>query len=148
MLLHRFLRGALIAKSSLIEPLQFFSEGNWTIFAAYQRQVREAGIQGFPRRKSQDDEVAKRSDRVQSFVQIGELSAARQALEGAAVARGTEATRAALTDPAKRPPDPREFPPRQLAKTVLVSRFDLDPVLFSQNLRRARRSAEGCFFLA
>ena len=45
------------------------------------------------RRRRQDDEVAKRADRFQSLVQMGELSTARQALEGAAVAPGTEATR-------------------------------------------------------
>ena len=107
--------------------------------AGHQRQVRKAGIQASRRRqRRQDDEVAKRADRAQSSVQMGELSAVRQALEGAAVAPGTEATRAVLMDPAKRPPVPREPLPRHLAEAIPI-RFDLDPVLFSQNLRCARR---------
>ena len=53
------------------------------------------------RRRRQDDEVAKRVDRAQSLAQM-----ARQVLEGAAVSLGTKATRAALTDPAKRPGGP------------------------------------------
>ena len=59
------------------------------------------------------------------------------------MAPGTEATRAALTDPAERPPVPREPLPRHLAEAVPASHFDLDPVLFSQNLRSARRGAAG-----
>ena len=59
------------------------------------------------------------------------------------MAPGTEATRAALMDPAKRPPAPREPLPRHLAEAVPATRFDLDPVLFSQNLRCARRGAAG-----
>ena len=46
-------------------------------------------------------------------------------------------------DPAKRPPAPREPLPRHLAEAVPASCFDLDPVLFSQNLRCARRGAAG-----
>ena len=49
-----------------------------------------------------------RAARALSRVQLGELSAARQALEGAAVAPGTLATLAALTNPEKRPPVPRQ----------------------------------------
>ena len=51
-----------------------------------------------------------------------------------------QATRVPLTDPVKRPPASRE-PPKHLAEAVPAS-FDLD-VLFSQNLRCARRGAAG-----
>ena len=121
MLLHRHPRGGLIAKSSLIERLQSFKEGNWTILLDTSVKCAEQASQASRcRRRRQDDEIAKRADRAQSLVQMGELSAARQALEGAAVAPGTEATRAALTDPAKRPPAPREPLPRHLAEAVTI----------------------------
>ena len=55
-----------------------------------------------------NDDEAHRAARAFSKVQLGELSAARQALEGAAVAPGTLATLAALTNPEKRPPVPRQ----------------------------------------
>ena len=54
------------------------------------------------RRRDDDDGEAKRAARALSLVRVGELSAARQALEGAAFALGTLATLAALTDPEKR----------------------------------------------
>ena len=45
---------------------------------------------------------------------MGELSASRHALEGAALAPGTDATRRALSDPVRRPPVPREPLPDDL----------------------------------
>ena len=123
-----------------LSRLQSFTEGNWSHWLdASVKCAEQASQASRRRRRRQDDEVAKRADRVHSFV----LSAARQALEGAAVASGTEATRTASTDPAKRPPVLGEPFPRHLAEAVLASRFDLDPVLFSQNLRSARRGAAG-----
>ena len=59
------------------------------------------------RRRSQPDEV-QRASRAMSLVQVGELCAARQALEGAALAPGSLATLRILTDPERRPPVPRE----------------------------------------
>ena len=51
----------------------------------------------------QGDGMEKRANRVLSLVQMGELSAARQALDGAPVVPATLATLHALTDPEKRP---------------------------------------------
>ena len=58
---------------------------------------------------------------------MGELSHARQALEGAALAPGKQATLDALQDPE------RKFMPATL--------FELDEKLFNRNLRSSRRSA-------
>ena len=46
-------------------------------------------------------------DALSTVVQLGEVSAGRQALEGAAAAPGNERTLSALKDPTKRPPTPR-----------------------------------------
>ena len=62
-------------------------------------------------------------ERAVSFAQMGELSAARQALEGAQLAPGTLATLAALTNP-----DRSE-------EHIPVERFELDKELFLINLR-------------
>ena len=59
------------------------------------------------RARSQPDGV-QRASRAMSLVQVGELSAAPQALEGAALAPGSLATLRILTDPERRPPVPRE----------------------------------------
>ena len=54
------------------------------------------------------DTVEKRGARAERLVQLGEISAGRQALESGKVAPGTLATLRALTDPDRRPPVPRE----------------------------------------
>ena len=57
-------------------------------------------------RRRVGDDVERRALRALSFTQIGELSSARQALEGAAIAPGTDTTRVMLTNPSKRPQEP------------------------------------------
>ena len=49
--------------------------------------------------RQDDDDEARRAARAMSLTQMGELSAARQALEGAAVVPGTMSTLRALTNP-------------------------------------------------
>ena len=49
------------------------------------------------------DELEVRASRALHLCQLGELSSARQALEGATVAPGDLATLRALTDPDRRP---------------------------------------------
>ena len=61
------------------------------------------------RRNPSDDTKALRAERLAS---LGELSAARRALEGAEIAPGTLATLAELTNPDRRPARPREVVPR------------------------------------
>ena len=67
-------------------------------------------------------------------------AAGRQALEGADVAPGNLATLAQLTNPARRPPIPRDHLSWS-ATAVPAQPFELDPELFCKNLRSARRGA-------
>ena len=75
-------------------------------------------------------------------IQMGELSAARYALEGDPIAPGSDATLNALEDPERRPRQPREL----LADDLFAQRgptFSFDPDLFAKNVRNARRGAVG-----
>ena len=72
---------------------------------------------------------------------MGELSSARQALEGAAVAPGTEETREALQDPGKRPQEPYEPLPARLRNLEPDTQFQLDEDKFARNVRSAKRGA-------
>ena len=54
------------------------------------------------------DDVERRASRALQLCELGELSSARQALECAAVAPGTQRTRKLLTDEARRPSKPRQ----------------------------------------
>ena len=71
---------------------------------------------------------------------MGELFAGRQALEGADIALGNNATLQMLQDPRKRPPRTRlgdEIPREHVAQ----SPFDLEEKRFLGNLRTSRRGA-------
>ena len=61
------------------------------------------------------DDVPSRISRAEALVHMGDFSSARQALEGSALAPGSEATLNALRDPLKRPPVRRDPTPRHLA---------------------------------
>ena len=76
-----------------------------------------------------------------TLTQMGELSAARQALEGTPVAPGTMSTLRALTDPEKRPPLPRAPLSPEVAEAQPVEACELDSIEFLTCLRRARRGA-------
>ena len=54
------------------------------------------------------DSLERVAERARAMASLGELSSARLALEGEAIARGDEATLAALRDRRRRPPEPRE----------------------------------------
>ena len=54
------------------------------------------------------DDVESRAGRAEALVHMGEFSAARQALEGAALAPGTDATLAMLQNPLRRLPSLRD----------------------------------------
>ena len=71
------------------------------------------------------------------FVQLGELSAGRQALEGEEWAPGTTATLRALRN---RPTTPLDAIP-ELPRDLTV--FNLDEVLFGKNVRSGRKGAAG-----
>ena len=143
MLLHKPPRGGLVAQKKLEERFAAFAAGRW---AELFRASREADVQASAqtvrrRRREFTDALSRRAQRAVSFVQMGELSAARQALEGAQLAPATLATLAALTNPDRRPSAPRESLGRGIEEHVPVERFELDKELFLINLRTARRGA-------
>ena len=90
------------------------------------------------RRRTQMDTLEKRVERAQTLVTMEEVSAGRHALDGGAVARGTQDT---LSQLRRRPRVPREPVPAELMRSDNV--FALDHNLFSKNLKCARRGAAG-----
>ena len=93
------------------------------------------------RRAQDDDDEAKRAARALSLVQVGDLSAARQALEGASMAPRTSATLRALSDPEQRAPVPREGLSREVQQADPAEQLELAPMEFLTCLRKARRGA-------
>ena len=125
-------------RKKLEERLRQFQEGDWISLLRESAIASGQGQSGAVRhrRRNQDGE-ARRAARALSLVQMGELSAGRQALEGACLAPGNLATLGVLTDPDRRPPVPR----RELSQEIRQSSFVLDPVELLICLRKARRGA-------
>ena len=133
MLLYRPPRGGNASKQKLNQRFDDFAKGRWASLLEASRSSTEAATtaQHWRRRRhgTQTNEVEKRAAKALMMVQMGELSSARQALEGAELAPGTPATLAALRDPTRRPDQPRDPIPPALMDLVPRS-FELDEVMF------------------
>ena len=138
MLLHRPPRGGQISKDKLIARFDKFAAGQWQdLLRASAKCAEDAGkLSRRQRRRDQVDEE-QRATRALKFVQLGELSAGRQALEGAEVAPGTAETLRALRN---RPATARDDIP-ELPRDLTA--FNLDEDLFNKNVRTARKGVAG-----
>ena len=145
MLLHRKPGGGQISKKQLLDRFDRFHQGQWTSLMILSKDCDERASVGRRRgnRRRQGNNVEERAARAEMLVHMGELSAARQALEGAAVAPGTQATLNALKDPSRRPAHPHDPLPDELTSFVPESRFVFDQDQFCRNLRSSRRGAAG-----
>ena len=93
------------------------------------------------RRRHHVVDVQCRAARALALVQMGELSASRQALEGAELASGSEETLKELRNPPKRPPRARAPLPPQILERDPARPFGLVEHRFAQVLRSSRRGA-------
>ena len=69
-------------------------------------------------------------------MQVGELSHARQVLEGADLVPGNQTTLDALRDESRRPAFPRELLPADLTNFIPARAFELDESMFNKKLRQ------------
>ena len=143
MLLFRPVRRGLVPRTKLEERFRQFQSGDWTSLLLETAAVSEEAHSRSVRRRRRDtkDNEAKRVAWAMARVQLGELSAARQALEEAAVAPGTLATLAELTNRGFRPRVPRQPINEDIMRKVPGEQFQLDPDEFLIGLRKARRGA-------
>ena len=89
MLLHRPPRGGLISKEKLGACFQLFAQGQWAELLAASATCDEQAAMGRRRRRRVNgDDLERRAKRAELLVGMGELSSARQALEGAELAQG------------------------------------------------------------
>ena len=142
LLLFRPPRGGLVPKARLQERVSMFSAGDWLTLLETSLEASVTGTTArCRRRRGKQDTIQARAARALGLVHMGELSNARQALEGDSLAPGTEKTWKALTDEERRPPGVREpLDPfvAEVDPTVPLN-FDID--LFLQNLRNSSCSS-------
>ena len=91
--------------------------------------------------RHRSDNVPGRVARAEAVVHLGELSSARQVLEGAQLAPGSRQMLQKLTDQSKRPREARVPVPPEVGNHRPQSHFNLDGDWFLRNLRSARRGA-------
>ena len=135
MLLFRPHRRGLIPKQRLLDRFSLFSTGSWTELLIQSRVHAEAARTGsIRRRRSHVDTQQRRAERAQTLVLMGEVSAGRQALDGASLAPGKQET---LEQLRLRQQVPREEVPRELTQSE--NTFMLDHNMLTKNLKCARR---------
>ena len=88
-----------------------------------------------------EDDITRRAARALALVQKGELSAGRQALEGADLAPGTMETLRELRDLVRRPARIRQPLPPQVTDHMPDRPFELEEYRFAQVLRSSRKGA-------
>ena len=86
-------------------------------------------------------DTTQQARRARDLVHLGELSAARQALLSGPLAPGTPNTLAELRNPARRPPQPYDPIPPEVAEFQPEEPTDLPGELLVSNLRRARKGS-------
>ena len=87
MLLHRPLRGGLLSKEKLTQRFDAFSHGQWeSLLEASARCDEQAAVSRRRSQRRDGDHIERRAVRAKMLVGLGELSSARQALEGASLA--------------------------------------------------------------
>ena len=144
MLLHRAPGGGLIAKKTLEARFQAFARGEWVQLLRISGQCDEKAAASRRRQgRRRGNEVERRVARVETLIHMGELSSARQALEGSELAPGTMETLDILRDPRRRPPVPRAPLPAQMMDFQPEVPFQLDQQMFGRNLRSSKRGAAG-----
>ena len=108
LLLHRPPRGGLVPKSKLVQRFDDFARGDWEKLFQSSDKCDEEASRAYTRkrrRQKPEDDITRRAARALALVQMGELSAGRQALEGADLAPGNMETLRELRDPVRRQPE-------------------------------------------
>ena len=142
MLLFRPSRGGKIPKPQLLERFAKFQRGQWSeLVEEGAILAEEAHSVCCRKRRMQKADVPRRAHRALRCVLDGELSAARQALEGAEIGPGTEKTHKALTNQLKRPSEPRSRLPDWVRTHEPEEPVVLDGEEFVKSLRNSRRGA-------
>ena len=142
MLLHRPSRGGLISKEKLGARFQLFAHCQWAeLLAASATCDEQAAVGRRRRRRANGDDLERRAKRAELLVGMGELSYARQALEGAELAPGTNETLQMLSDHSKRPPEIWEPLPVEVTNHVPEVPFELSEKIFLKKLRTVKRGA-------
>ena len=137
-LLHRAREPGTVGREALLQRSRDFLAGRWDSLLGAARAA--AGARAAT--DAADDEAARERRRSLACANVrrGEVSRARVVLTSAAIAPGTDEAFAALSDPARRPPSPRQDVPVDLCehyKLLLDDAVALELFVHAANLLAA-----------
>ena len=142
MLLRKPSRVCSVSKGKFQERFDAFARGDWgSLLSQSEEAAKSAAAIRQRSQRTRVDSVEQRAERAQSLAELGELSSARLALDGASCAPRNEQTLRALRDPRRRLVALREDLPDEVQSHQPVVPFELDHEAVLQNLRSARRGA-------
>ena len=128
--------GEARSREKLIGRFDQFATGHWGDLIDASHKCAQKAVTVLRRRQRRStDPDAHRARRALQFVQLGELSSGRQALEGAELALGNRNT---LDELRQRLDVPRE-PIFELPRDTPL--FNLDEKMFNRNVRSAKKGA-------
>ena len=141
-LLNRKCRGGKIGKEKLREPFCSFRAGRWAslLVASVENDEEAARIATRKSRTQHHGDLEHKISKAMTRMEFGELTAGKQALEGADLAPGTETRLRELRQRQQMPRDP--ISPKIL-NHVPQTLFALAEDKFGANLRSARRGTAG-----
>ncbi|CAE7915925.1 unnamed protein product, partial [Symbiodinium sp. KB8] len=124
-------------RAELLERAAAFDRGDWLQLLEAARAHRRRAV-ARPTVEAEALETGKR-DRACAKVRMGELTRARQVLTASELAPGDEATFRALTDPLRRPPEPRAAIPAEAPQHAPAQQVRLTAKAVASALRDTRR---------
>ena len=119
-----------ISRQKLEERVRLLQQRQWRLLLDQNQASDHQAHEVSTRRRRRTTNSVQRAERAKSLVQLGELSAARVALEGAEVAPGKLATLRKLTNPERRLGHPRQGMSPEVAHLRPAVPFELDQELF------------------
>ena len=142
LVLFRQRQGRYVPKEQLQDRFRKFERGEWLQLLRMSQDVSARSASRSFRSRGREREEEARAARALSLVYMEELSAARQALEGAPVAPDSCHSRA-LTDPKRRPALAREPLRAEIANFQPAVPFQLNTDLPGQSSKIQERSCPG-----
>ena len=124
MLLHRPPGGGVISREKLVTLFEAVTQGDWGWLLESSRICDEQAAQSRRRvRRRRQDDWELGAIRAERLVQVGELSSARQTLEGAALAPGNQATLRQVTDASRRASPTSGTPSARISEPCVTVRI-------------------------
>ncbi|CAE7440143.1 unnamed protein product, partial [Symbiodinium sp. KB8] len=126
-------------RQELLARAAAFQRGDWAQLLDEARRAGSCRPQSGAQSLDAETVAERKREQACTKVRAGELSKARQLLTAAEIAPGNEDTWRALTDPARRPPEPRTPIPRAVVEQRSAGQVQLGPTAVAAALRDARR---------